>query len=114
MQVSATLKFIRHSPKKVRLVTNMVRGMQVDQALATLKYMPQHSARDVAAVITSARSNAENNLLLSTESLYIKEIITNEGPRLKRYAARAKGRGDRVYKRMSHVTVVVEDREEVE
>jgi large subunit ribosomal protein L22 len=113
MQVSATLKFIKHSPRKVRLVVNAVRGKQVDDALALLRYMPQHSARDVAAVIASARANAENNLLLSPESLYIKTIVANEGPRMKRYAARAKGRGDKIIKRMCHVTVTVEDREEV-
>ena len=112
MQVSATLKFIKHSPRKVRLIVNLVRGKRVDDALAMLRYMPQHSARDVSAVLTSARANAENNLLLSPETLYIKEIVANEAPRMKRYAARAKGRGDRIIKRMTHVTVTVEDREE--
>ncbi len=113
MQVSATLKYIRHSPRKVRLVVDAVRGKQVDEALAMLRYMPQHSARDVAAVLKSAKANAENNLLLSAESLYIKEIVANEAPRMKRIHARARGRADRIIKRMSHVTVTVEDREEL-
>ncbi|MEI6042995.1 MAG: 50S ribosomal protein L22 [Chloroflexota bacterium] len=112
MEVSATLKNIRHSPRKVRLVVNAVRGKRVDDALAILRYMPQHSARDVAAVLASARANAENNLMLSPETLYIKEIAANEAPRMKRIHARARGRADRVIKRMSHVTVTVEEREE--
>jgi large subunit ribosomal protein L22 len=112
MEVSATLKFIRHSPRKVRLVVDAVRGRQVDDALAILRHLPQHSARDVAAVVASAKANAENNLLLTPESLYIKTIYANEAPRMKRIQARARGRADRVIKRMTHVTVVVEDREE--
>ncbi len=111
MEVSATLKFVRHSPKKVRLVVDAVRGKKVDDALAILKYMPQHSAKDVAAVLKSARANAENNLLMTPEDLYVKSIVADEGPRLKRIQARARGRADRVVKRMSHITVVVEDRE---
>jgi len=112
MEVSATLKFIRHSPRKVRLVVDAVRGRQVDAALAILRNLPQHSARDVAAVVASAKANAENNLLLAPESLYIKTIYANEAPRMKRIQARARGRADRIIKRMTHVTVVVEDREE--
>jgi large subunit ribosomal protein L22 len=114
MEVSATLKYIRHSPRKVRLVVDVVRGRQVDEALAILRNMPQHSARDVYAVVKSARANAENNLLLNTDSLYIKSIAANEAPRMKRIMARARGRADRITKRMSHVTVVVEDREEIQ
>jgi len=110
MEVSATLKYIRLSPRKVRLIVNAVRGKQVDEALAMLRFMPQHSARDVAAVLTSVKANAENNLLLSGESLYIKAIVANEAPRMKRIHARARGRADRIIKRMSHVTVTLEDR----
>jgi large subunit ribosomal protein L22 len=114
MQVSATLKNIKHSPRKVRLVVNVVRGKQVDEALAILRFMPQHSARDVAAVLKSAKANAENNLLLDPQTLYIKEIAANEGPRMKRIHARARGRADRIVKRMSHITVTVANREEIE
>jgi large subunit ribosomal protein L22 len=114
MQVSATLTNIKHSPRKVRLVVDAVRGKQVDEALAILRFMPQHSARDVAAVLKSAKANAENNLLLDPQSLYIKEIVANEGPRMKRIHARARGRADRIVKRMSHVTVTVANREENE
>jgi len=96
----------------VRLVVDVVRGRQVDEALAILRNLPQHSARDVAAVVKSAKANAENNLLLTPESLFIKTIYANEAPRMKRIHARARGRADRIIKRMTHVTVVVEDREE--
>jgi large subunit ribosomal protein L22 len=114
MEVSATLKNVKHSPRKVRLIVNLVRGKKVDDALAILKYMPQHSARDVAAVLKSARANAENNLLMTPENLYIKTIMANEAPRMKRIHARARGKADRIIKRMSHITVTVEDREEIE
>lgn len=114
MEVSATLKQVHHSPRKVRLVVNLVRGMKVDDALAVLKHLPQHSARDVYAVLKSARANAENNLLLTPEHLYIKSIVANEGPRMKRIHARARGRADRIIKRLSHITVTIEDREETE
>ncbi len=113
MEVSATLKNIKHSPRKVRLIVNVVRGKQVDAALAILRYMPQHSARDVAAVLASAKANAENNLLMSPETLFVKEIVANEAPRMQRIHARARGRADRIIKRMCHVTVTVEDREEI-
>jgi len=112
VEVSATLKFIRHSPRKVRLVVDAVRGKQVDEALAVLRYMSQHSAKEVAAVIKSAKANAENNLLMDAENLYIKEIVANEAPRMKRIQARARGRADRIIKRMSHIRVTVGDREE--
>lgn len=114
MQVSATLKNVKHSPRKVRLVVDAVRGRQVDEALAILRFLPQHSARDVAAVLKSAKANAENNLLLDPGSLFIKEIMANEAPRVKRIHARARGRADRIVKRMSHITVTVENREENE
>jgi large subunit ribosomal protein L22 len=114
MEVSATLKSVRHSPRKVRLVVDLVRGKQVDEALAILKHLPQHSARDVAAVLASARANALNNLLMSPENLFVKSIMANEGPRLKRIHSRARGRADRIVKRLSHITVTVEDREELE
>lgn len=114
MEVSATLKNVKHSPRKVRLIVNLVRGKKVDDALAILKYLPQHSARDVAAVVKSARANAENNLLMTPENLYIKTIMANEAPRMKRIHARARGKADRIIKRMSHITVTVEDREEIQ
>jgi large subunit ribosomal protein L22 len=114
MEVSATLKNVKHSPRKVRLIVNLVRGKKVDDALAILKYLPQHSARDVAAVLKSARANAENNLLMTPENLYVKTIMANEAPRMKRIHARARGKADRIIKRMSHITVTVEDREEIE
>ncbi len=114
MEVSATFKHVRHSPRKVRLVVNLVRGKQVDEALDILRHLPQHSARDVYAVLKSARANAENNLLMTPENLYVKSIVADEGTRMKRIHARARGRADRIVKRMSHITVVVEDREDQE
>lgn len=112
MEARAVLKNIKHSPRKVRLIVNLVRGRKVDDALGILRNIPQHSAKDVAAVVKSAAANAENNLLLAPESLYIKTIFANEAPRMKRIHARARGRADRIVKRMTHVTVIVEDREE--
>ena len=112
MEARATLKFVRSSPRKARLVVDVVRGKQVDDALALLRFMPQHAAHDVAKVIASAKANAENNLELAAETLYIKEIQAVDGPRLKRLRAAPRGRANRIIKRMCHISVVVEDREE--
>jgi len=113
MEVSATAKFIRSSPRKVRLVLDVVRGEPVREALAILKFMPQHAARDVASVLASATANAENNFEMDPEDLVVSRIFANEGPTFKRYRAKARGQGTRILKRTSHITVVVNDREEV-
>ena len=111
MRVSATAKYLRHSTRKTRLVTQSIIGMPVAQANALLKHMTQGPARDVAKVLSSAAANAENNHDLAPDDLYVVEATANEGPTLKRFHPRAQGRAFAIHKPMTHVTVVVENRE---
>ncbi len=111
MRVSATAKYLRGSTRKARLVTLAIRGKRVEEAAALLRFMPQHAARDVALVLKSATANAENNHNLSAEDLFIVDAIANEGPTIKRFRPRAQGRAFPIHKPMTHITIVVEDRE---
>jgi large subunit ribosomal protein L22 len=111
MRVSATAKYLRHSTRKARLVTRAIIGMPVAQATAVLTHMPQDAARDVAKVLKSAAANAENNHDLALDDLVVVEATANEGPTLKRFRERAQGRAFAIHKPMTHVTVVVENKE---
>jgi len=111
MRVSATAKYMRHSTRKTRLVTRAIVGMPVAQATAMLKFMPQEAARDVAKVLNSAAANAENNHDLAVDDLVVAEATANEGPTLKRFRPRAQGRAFAIHKPMTHITVVVENKE---
>jgi large subunit ribosomal protein L22 len=112
MEAKAVTRYVRISPLKVRLVMDVVRGMDVDRALATLRYMPQKAAREVARTIKSAAANAEHNFQMDRESLYIKAIYADQGPVLKRFMPRARGMANRIRKPTTHITVVVADRSE--
>ncbi|MER3417581.1 MAG: 50S ribosomal protein L22 [Chloroflexota bacterium] len=111
MRVSATAKYVRGSTRKARLVTQVIRGKKVEEAAALLRFMPQAAARDVAKVLKSATANAENNLNLSAEDLVVLDAVANEGPTIKRWRPRAQGRAFPIHKPMTHITVVVGDRE---
>ncbi|MDQ2809550.1 MAG: 50S ribosomal protein L22 [Chloroflexota bacterium] len=111
MEVRATAKFIRSSPRKVRLLLDVVRGKSVTEAVAVLRFMPQAAARDVLSVVKSAAANAENNFQMAPDDLFITSIYANEGPTFKRFRAKARGQGTRILKRTSHITVVVDERE---
>ncbi|HEV7199759.1 MAG TPA: 50S ribosomal protein L22 [Candidatus Limnocylindria bacterium] len=110
MRVSATAKYVRISPRKVRLVTDMIVGRPVDEAAAILRFLPNAAARDVAKVLRSATANAENNFNLTADELHVESAIANEGPTLKRIRPRAQGRAFQILKRTSHITVSVADR----
>jgi large subunit ribosomal protein L22 len=109
MQVSATLRYARISPQKCRLVADTVRGKAVGNAIATLKFMPKKGAELVRKVLESAVANAEHNLGADIDVLKVTAIMVDEAPVLKRFHARAKGRGNRIVKRNSHITVQVGD-----
>ncbi|HXR18564.1 MAG TPA: 50S ribosomal protein L22 [Steroidobacteraceae bacterium] len=109
MQVTARLRHARISPQKCRLVADTVRGKGVGNALATLKFMPKKSAALVLKVLQSAIANAENNLGADIDELKVQRIEIDAAPVLKRFAARAKGRGSRIVKRNSHITIQVSD-----
>ena len=112
MRVSATAKYIRISPRKVKLVTDLINGKQVEEAAAILRFLPNAAARDVAKVLKSATANAENNFNLSADELRIVRAVADEGPTLKRGRPRAQGRYFKILKRTSHITIAVADREE--
>ena len=109
MQATAKLKYARISPQKCRLVADTVRGADVSKALNTLKFMPKKGAKLVYKVLWSAVENARENAGLDVDDLKVSQIMVDEAPQLKRFAARAKGRGTRIVKRNSHITVAVSD-----
>ena len=111
MQVKAQAKFLRGSTRKARLVTRAIKGMPVEEAAAVLRFMPQYAAKDIARVLQSATANAENNHNLSAEDLIVFEAIADEGPTIKRFRPRAQGRAFPIHKPMTHITIVVADRE---
>jgi large subunit ribosomal protein L22 len=111
VRVSATAKYLLGSSRKARLVTQAIKGKRVEEASALLRFMPQAAARDVAKVLKSATANAENNHNLSAEDLIVVEALANEGPIIKRWRFRAQGRAFPIHKPMTHITIVVEDRE---
>jgi len=109
MEVSAKLRYARISPQKCRLVADVVRGQPVNTALNVLKFMPKKGAELVYKVLWSAIANAQENKGLDVDDLKVARILIDEAPVLKRFAARAKGRGTRIVKRNSHITVAVSD-----
>lgn len=113
MEAKAVAKYIRISPSKARLVIDLIRGKSAVQAQAILKFTPQRGAEPIAKVLNSAIANAEHNLELSRDDLYVVKAFVDEGPSIKRFKPRAMGRADRMVHRTSHITVVVGNREEV-
>ncbi|MDY5251442.1 MAG: 50S ribosomal protein L22 [Erysipelotrichaceae bacterium] len=110
MEVKAVAKTVRISPRKVRLVLDLVRGKDAQEALAILKFTPNHAAAEVSKVVKSAVANAKNNHQLDENKLYIKACYADEGVTMKRWMPRAKGNASQILKRTSHITVVVEER----
>ena len=107
----AVAKQVRMSAQKVRRVVDLVRGMDVEDALSTLKFAPQAAAEPVYKVVASAAANAESAEALRSDDLYISKAFVDEGVTLRRIRPRAKGSASRILKRGSHITVVVEPRE---
>ena len=107
MEVKAITKYVRISPQKVQSVVGTVKGKRVEAALDTLKFMPQKSARLVAKVIRSAAANADQLPDIDVDTLVVQNILADQGPTLKRFRARARGRGTRILKRTTHITVVL-------
>jgi len=111
MEVRASARYVRTSPRKLRPIVDVVRGKKVDEALAILRFLPSPSARTVAKVVKSAAANAENNFEMMPSELRIVNIFVDEGPTLKRYRAGPRGRVKPILKRSSHITVVVKEEE---
>jgi large subunit ribosomal protein L22 len=110
MEAQAVAKYIRMSPMKVGIVLDLIRGKNVNEALAILKYTPKDAAVVVEKVLKSAKANAENNLSLDGSRLFVSQAFVGAGPTLKRFRPHAQGRAFRIKKRTSHVTVVVMER----
>ena len=108
-EVTAKLMYARISPQKCRLVADTVRGASAGRALSTLKFMPKKGAKLVYKVLWSAVENARENAGLDVDDLKVSRIYVDAAPVFKRFAARAKGRGTRIVKRNSHITVAVSD-----
>ena len=110
MEVRAAAKYVRISPQKVRKLVDAVKGKPVEDGLNLLKFMPQKAASIVEKTIRSAVANADQLPDMDVDSLIIQNITADQGPTLKRFRARARGRGTRILKRTSHITVILSER----
>ncbi len=111
MDVSARLRFLRISPRKARLVTRVVQGMDALEAESQLQFMNKAAARPLLKLLRSAMANADNNNELKKQNLFVKSFFVDEGPTLKRYRPRAFGRAAEIRKRSSHVTIVLSEKQ---
>lgn len=111
MDVKSTAKTLRIPPRKARLVLDLIRGKDVKEAAAILKFTPNVAADAIAKILKSAVANATNNHELNEEKLFVKACYADEGVVLKRFMPRAKGRADQILKRTSHITVIVAEKE---
>lgn len=104
----ATARYIRISTRKCKIVVDMIRGKSVKEAAGILTYSPKAAAEPVLKLLNSAVANAENNLELNRDDLYVAEVYANQGPTLKRFRARARGSASPIMKRTSHITIVLD------
>tara|TARA_B100000029_G_scaffold65971_2_gene58890 strand:+ start:3426 stop:3758 length:333 start_codon:yes stop_codon:yes gene_type:complete len=109
MQTAAKLRYARISPQKCRLIANQIRGKTVDEALKLLRYSPKKAAHMLRKLLDSAIANAENNFGADVDELKVSAIEVQMAPTFGRYRARAKGRGNRILKRNSHISIQVSD-----
>ena len=109
MEAKAVARYIRISPQKARLVADVVRGLEVDKAITTLRFMPKKGARILRKVIESAVANASQSQEIDVDTLYVKTVFIDGGPTLKRIRPRAMGRDRSILKRTSHITVVLDE-----
>ena len=110
MEAKAIAKYVRMSPIKLKPVTDLVRGKDLNEALNILKFTPGKGSEIVEKVVKSAAANAENNNNMDPAKLYVEECYANQGPIMKRVRPRAQGRAYRIEKRMSHITVVLNEK----
>ncbi len=116
-KAKAVQRYLRRAPRKLRLVADLVRGMQVDKATELLKHISKAGAAEVSKVIRSAHANLQNKFedeAIDASSVYVKTIMVDEGPTLKRIQPAPQGRAHPIRKRMSHITVIVEKKDELE
>ncbi|XFA98282.1 50S ribosomal protein L22 [Candidatus Izemoplasma sp. B36] len=111
MEAKAIAKSVRISPRKVRLVVDLIRGKQVGEAYAILRNTPRRASLPVEKLLKSAVANAEHNYQLEQENLYVKEVFVGEGKTMKRFQPHAQGRAFQILKRTSHIYLTVAERE---
>ena len=109
-RAQAHAKFVRVSVSKARIVLNQIKGKSVGEALAILAYSPRYAAEIIEKVLKSAIANAENNLELDVEKLYVADAVANQGPTLKRIRPRAQGRAYRINKKTAHISIYLEEK----
>jgi large subunit ribosomal protein L22 len=109
MEVRAVTRYVRISPRKARLVTELIKGKPVEEALTILRFVPKKAAHLVDKTLRSAVANAEQNPNIDVDTLYIKRIFVDGGPTMKRWRARAMGRATKIIKRSSHITVILDE-----
>jgi large subunit ribosomal protein L22 len=112
MEAKAVARYVRVSPRKARQVVDLIRGKSVEDASAILQFTPRAAAEVVEKVLHSAVANAEKNLKIRRDTLFVSSTFVDEGPTLKRIRPQARGRAHRIDTRTSHITVVVKQREE--
>lgn len=112
MEFRAVTKYVRISPTKVRFLVDAVKGKPVEAALNALKFMPMKAAGIVEKTLRSAVANADQNTDIDVDNLVVSNILADQGPTLKRFRARARGRGSRILKRTSHITVILTEQSE--
>lgn len=112
MEAKAVAKYVRMSPSKLKPVTDLVRGKDLNEALTILKFTPGKGSELVEKVVKSAAANAENNFEMDPDDLYVAEICANQGPTMKRFRAGAQGRASMILKRTSHIAVTLKNRTE--
>jgi large subunit ribosomal protein L22 len=111
VEVKAYLPNVRISPTKVRVVINLIRGKNVNEALALLKFIPKRASEPIAKVIKSAAANAEHNFSLNKDNLVISQAFVDQGPTMKRFHPRQRGQAFPILKRSSHITIMVKEKE---
>ncbi|MFO7263071.1 MAG: 50S ribosomal protein L22 [Bacillota bacterium] len=111
-EARAVARYVRISPRKARLVVDLIRGKRVGEALAILRHTPKAASPIVEKVLNSAIANAMHNYNMNPNNLYISKIYVDEGPTLKRFIPRSRGMANRINKRTSHITVVVSEKKE--
>lgn len=111
MEARASAKYVRISPRKVKIVCDLIRGKDVGTAMGLLYATPKAASEIMIKLLKSAVANAENNFEMDPENLYVSEAYANPGPILKRFRPRAQGRAYRINKRSSHITIVVKEKE---
>ena len=113
MEAKAQARYVRLAPRKARAVVDLIRSKDIDEAVSILRYTPRRAAGVVGKVLNSAIANAEHNFEMKRGALYIDQVYVDEGPTLKRVQPRARGRRFLIFKRTSHITVVLKERKGV-